>query len=218
VDYLLARGCQIDGFLAFVMSEAPLGKFENYLFTSPPLFLPVTKLETWEAAQNSKAFPNLKYLTNFGTISVANNARFGSDTTNGYVSMVNHGDIISASPVIRAAQFENSGLISSDGPIGLTATVAKLDTGQFAANGDVSIAAGDVKFNSHSIRTLGALILNVSGALTDSGGDANNNWSVENGFRLPVKPATGDLLGTSLSSTAPRFGNVLHTWAAEDRG
>jgi hypothetical protein len=163
-------------------------------------------------------FPNLLYLTNFGSISVANNARFGSDTTNGYISMVNHGDISAASPVIRATEFENSGSISSDGPIGLTATVAKLDTGQFAANGDVSITGGDVKFNSHSIRTSGTLILSVTGSLTDSGGEANNIWSVENGFRLPIKPATGDLLGTSLSTTAPRFGNVLHTWSAEDRG
>lgn len=39
VDYLLARGYQMDSFIAVLMSEAPFGKFENYIFTSPPFFM-----------------------------------------------------------------------------------------------------------------------------------------------------------------------------------
>lgn len=39
VDYLLGRGCQLDSFFAFFMSDAPFGKFENYIFPSPPFFL-----------------------------------------------------------------------------------------------------------------------------------------------------------------------------------
>lgn len=39
VDYLLARGFRIDPFYAFFMSDAPFGRFENYLVTSPPFFL-----------------------------------------------------------------------------------------------------------------------------------------------------------------------------------
>jgi hypothetical protein len=40
VDYLLARGFKIpDGFYAFWMSEAPFGKFEQYIVTSPPFFM-----------------------------------------------------------------------------------------------------------------------------------------------------------------------------------
>lgn len=40
VDYLLARGYQIDSFFAVLMSDAPLGtRFENYIFTSPPFFM-----------------------------------------------------------------------------------------------------------------------------------------------------------------------------------
>jgi hypothetical protein len=38
VNYLLARGFRLDSFFAFVMSDAPFGKFENYIFTSPPFF------------------------------------------------------------------------------------------------------------------------------------------------------------------------------------
>lgn len=38
VDHLLARGCHMDGFYEFFMSDAPLGHYENYIFSSPPLF------------------------------------------------------------------------------------------------------------------------------------------------------------------------------------
>ncbi len=39
VDYLLKRGYQMDSFMAFFMSDEPFGKFENYIFPSPPFFL-----------------------------------------------------------------------------------------------------------------------------------------------------------------------------------
>jgi GNAT superfamily N-acetyltransferase len=39
VDYLLSRGFQMDSFFAFFMSDVPFGRFEQYLFTSPPFFM-----------------------------------------------------------------------------------------------------------------------------------------------------------------------------------
>ena len=39
VDYLLARGYHMDSFIGMFMSDAPFGKFENYIVTSPPFFL-----------------------------------------------------------------------------------------------------------------------------------------------------------------------------------
>lgn len=39
VDYLLARNFQIGSFIALFMSDLPLGRFENYIATSPPFFL-----------------------------------------------------------------------------------------------------------------------------------------------------------------------------------
>jgi hypothetical protein len=39
VDYLLGRGYRLDGFFAFFMSDVPLGRFENYICTSPPFFI-----------------------------------------------------------------------------------------------------------------------------------------------------------------------------------
>lgn len=39
VDYLLMRGYRMDTFFEFFMTNEPFGKFENYIFTSPPFFL-----------------------------------------------------------------------------------------------------------------------------------------------------------------------------------
>lgn len=39
VDYLLARGFQLEDFTVFFMSDEPFGRFENYVFTSPPFFM-----------------------------------------------------------------------------------------------------------------------------------------------------------------------------------
>ncbi len=39
VDYLLERGCKMDSFFEFFMADAPFGKFENYILTSPPFFV-----------------------------------------------------------------------------------------------------------------------------------------------------------------------------------
>jgi len=39
VDYLLDRKFRLDSFIAVVMNNKPFGKFENYLITSPPLFI-----------------------------------------------------------------------------------------------------------------------------------------------------------------------------------
>lgn len=39
VNHLLARGCQIDGFIALFMCNRPFGKLENYIIHAPPYFL-----------------------------------------------------------------------------------------------------------------------------------------------------------------------------------
>jgi hypothetical protein len=39
VDYLLGRGFQLEDFTVFFMSDEPFGRFENYVFTSPPFFM-----------------------------------------------------------------------------------------------------------------------------------------------------------------------------------
>ena len=184
-------------------------------------------LHEWRA----KNFPNLKHLTNEGTIWVANAAYFGSDRAQPYASMVNRGLIEGLSHNIRTESFENSGrivaqrmsvdangLVPIGGPIYLQTTSGKLEGGEFLAHHDIRFTAGDLKFRNHTNTVGGALYLSVTNVLTDSGGGANNWWQVNNGFHLLRRPTLGDLLGTTVSSYAPRFANVRSTWAGQDRG
>ncbi len=39
IDYFLARQYEMDSFVAFLMSDVPLGKMENYILTSPAFFI-----------------------------------------------------------------------------------------------------------------------------------------------------------------------------------
>ncbi len=39
IDYFLAHGYKLDSFIALLMSDAPFGKLENYVLTSPPFIL-----------------------------------------------------------------------------------------------------------------------------------------------------------------------------------
>jgi hypothetical protein len=39
VDYLLKRGFRLDSFVALFMCDEPFGRWENYILTSPPLFV-----------------------------------------------------------------------------------------------------------------------------------------------------------------------------------
>ena len=39
MSYVLQRGYELDSFYAFFMSEKAFGNFENYIFTSPPIFM-----------------------------------------------------------------------------------------------------------------------------------------------------------------------------------
>lgn len=175
-------------------------------------------------------FPNLNQLTNEGVISVVNSGYFGSDRTQPYQTFVNRGLIEGLSHNIRTEQFENSGrivaqrisvgttgLIPVGGPITLQTTSGKLEGGEFVALRDIQFTAGDLKFRNYTNTTGLALRLNVTNVLTDAGGDANNQWSVKNGIYLQRCPASGDLLGTTVTDYAP-FREVNSTWAARDRG
>jgi len=66
----------------------------------------------------------------------------------------------------------------------------------------------------------GGLYLRATNALFDAGGGSGNVLTVQNGFNLQAKPATGDLLGTTIETAAPAVPSVAieHTWAGEDRG
>lgn len=194
----------------------------------------------------SPSFPTLQYFTNFGSLTVPNTTFFAgirsspyysSNFTEPYQAFVNHGTITTAGNSIWANYVENSGtgvqttnngvvttnsaiLFSSSGPINVQANTAVLANGAFTATpiGDLSITSGSLSISNHALQANGALTLTVTNSLTDGGVTSSNFWTVGDGFNLFLKPATGDLLGTTLSSTAPAGLEVSTVWAGQDRG
>lgn len=178
-------------------------------------------------------FPGLTVLSNLGNIFIAGTGNYGCDRPDPYARIINRGTNTAFSHFICADTFENSGRMETAqistgglvpvtqpnvGTIQLFANSAKLEGGQFVAGGDVRLAGGDIKIRNYVTQAGKALILSVTNTLEDSGGDANNTFSMNDGFQLLVKPAFGDLLGSSFHSVAPKFQEVRHFWAGEDRG
>ncbi|MHB8522523.1 MAG: hypothetical protein ACYDH9_17440 [Limisphaerales bacterium] len=174
--------------------------------------LTISGQPNWDANN----FPNLKYLTNLGTISIPQLGIFGSGS-NPYSSIVNQGSLSAYGQLVWADQFENGGLFSANASLKLTANTAKLDGGRFSAADDILIAAGYVKMRNYNI-SCAALTLVVTNSLADNGGGASNVIQCRDGFNLLLKPAQGDLFGTTINDAVPAGGSVTHIWAGQDRG
>ena len=163
--------------------------------------------------------PRLKSFANKGVFTVTNTANFGQDLPNGYDSFANSGVINASGIKVRAGSFENSGGMTSrvDGIVIQTQT-ARFESNTMVSARDLALSGNNLRFHSSTNRATGRLILSATDSLSDSGDFANNVFEVRNGFQLPYKPASGDLLGTTLQSIAPRFARVEHLWAGADLG
>jgi hypothetical protein len=168
---------------------------------------------------NATSAAGVSYFTNNGFLSPYRDAWFGTDRSQPYQRFVNRGSVSASNVRIRSVELEESGTISAfDGPISVQTTAGKFEDSDYTSGGDLYLAGNNLKFDRHANTAVGTLFLQATNSLTDGGGSSSNVWSVGNGFQLTRKPAIGDLLGTSLQTEAPTFANVLHFWAAEDRG
>lgn len=174
-------------------------------------------------------FPTVEYFTNLGTISVPVQCLLGSDRPTPITSFVNRGLITANSIEVSAVDYDNSGTNQTTsltagvgGPISIRAGTAKFDGGLagglLSAGGSILLAANDLKLRNHRLITSGTLVLSPTNSLTDVGASGTNRIDVALGFALTVKPASGDLLGTTIYTTAPFIGDVPHFWAGTDYG
>lgn len=178
----------------------------------------------------STNFPNVSYFTNFGNITVPYQCALGSDRPLPLANFVNRGTLTANNISIRALEYESSGTNltrsqvfgSGGGPISILAGTAKFDGGAagglMSAGGSILLAANDLKLRNHLINTAGTLILSPTNSLTDTGAAGTNRINVALGFNLTLKPASGDLLGTTIYTTAPFNRDVPHVWAGTDYG
>ncbi|MCZ7635000.1 MAG: hypothetical protein M5U12_02385 [Verrucomicrobia bacterium] len=164
--------------------------------------------------------PGLRYFTNTGTINVPNVAYFGADSPRGarIERFVNSGTLTAAAHEIVVGQYEDSGTVQTGNDLRLAADTVILDGAVHTVSGSAHYAGRDYKLSNMRLVAGQALFINATNSFTDSGEQAANYLDVQDGFHLIRKPVFGDLLGTTLITTAPRFASVAHTWAAEDRG
>jgi hypothetical protein len=166
--------------------------------------------------------PGVLFFTNNGTISIPlGEAHFGDDRPP-YTAIFNAGYINAAGILLHSAYFENDGgMYASAGPMIVQAGTCSLQSGYgYSANNYAQFTAGTLLINNYFLYSGDALNLTVTNTLSDGGTGSGNTIQVQNGFNLFIKPQTGDLLGTTLQSTAPTITGetVKHVWAGEDRG
>ncbi|MEQ2006455.1 MAG: hypothetical protein ABMA26_06635 [Limisphaerales bacterium] len=182
----------------------------------------------------STNFPNLNYFTNLGAISVPYQCALGADRATPIASFVNRGIFTANNITIRATDYESTGTnftrslvggvnVGGGGPISITADSAKFDggtggAGLLSAGGSILLAGNDLKIRGHQLFTAGTLILSPTNSLTDTGSSGTNRINCALGFSLTVKPVSGDLLGTTIYTTAPFNRDVPHVWAGNNVG
>jgi hypothetical protein len=176
--------------------------------------------------------PNLLYFTNNGFLSVPNNAHFGDDTAVPYTEFINNGTgqylggaIVAGSQTIDSQDIQISNAVNYTSIGSFLAKAASIEVtglpGYFSnsvyAAADISFYANTMQVRQSGLYANGSLNFSVTNSLSDGG--AANSFICNNGFNLSVKPLTGDLLGSTLTSIASGNNAVVDsTWAGEDRG
>ena len=172
---------------------------------------------------NSVQLPNLLWLTNSGALRAGNTAIFGTSSAR-YGAFINDGFVGTGGTTIWTTNFANSGIITNgSGSFVLQTSNAVMTNGFIYAGGDVTIATPSLVFSNGLISAGRSLTLSVTNLLSDNGvgnGAALSVGSagVGTGLLLPVKPATGDLLGTSITDYAPGGKIMVNQWSGLNYG
>jgi len=108
--------------------------------------------------------------------------------------------------------------VATIGDFSATAGTMIVSNSEITAVGDIDINAGSLLIDPSSLSASGALNFTVTTNLSDAGIGSGNSFSCQNGFNLWIKPQTGDLWGTTITTTAPFVDEYDHFWAGVDYG
>jgi hypothetical protein len=170
--------------------------------------------------------PTLSYFTNYGSVTICEglglgSAHFGDDGPSNYLTFVNQGIITAGGQTINSVSLQIlNGVNNARGYSDFRATTqsGKLSDATVYAGGDIQFYAGTLKITGSTLSANKMLNFTVTNSLTDGGSGAGNTFGCQNGFNLLIKPATGDLLGTTIITTANDDNEVEHYWAGNDLG
>ena len=163
----------------------------------------------------SQQVSSVRNFTVNGSLSVNDEIELGTGEHGPLESFVNHGNVFSRTHRILSDYVENRGEINAGSTVTIEADTVKLQSGTIAGKG-VSISAKHLKMHDSTLPATDRL--NILSSFVDSGEEANNLITVNNGFFLGSVADNGDLLGTSISSILPWWAEIEHSWAGSDLG
>lgn len=171
--------------------------------------------------------PRLRKLTNNGAIRTTSVARFGSASTP-YLSFYNSGIVSnSAGSFISALTVENYGIINAGvASFAINSLFTTMTNSSVLAAGSFTNVSSTFVISNTTITVGKSITLTVTNLLTD-GDSISNFWATgfgnvgignATGLVLPIRPAIGDLHGTTITNTAVTGSLVNNQWAAADFG
>ena len=161
----------------------------------------------------------------------------GNPNTRKYTvsEIANFGTIEATAPLFQSQLFVNDGEILALNNGSLAVNASQISLGSPGA-GSLTAAEGNITLSAQSLGATnseifagltqaGSLTLDATANLSDGVSGAPsvtpnivNQWQVTDGFRLLVKPATGDLFGTQITTIASTNTLADHIWAGVDMG
>lgn len=145
-----------------------------------------------------------------------------------YANFINSGLVSGQGSTIWANNFVSSGTVSNYalGSFTLKSLTTTLTNGFNLAGGDISITSGSLVASNVVLVSGRSITLRVTNLLTDTGVTNGSIWTVQstngvggNGLIMPIKPALGDLLGTTITNNAAGPNKqVINIWAGQNRG
>ena len=172
--------------------------------------------------------PWLRTLTNNGAIRCYNLSQFGV-TALPYLEFINSGTVYSANGISIVANDVTSGGNVNAGMqnFSVQAQTVALTNGVIMANGTFASTSSSLIIGGNYISNGLSITLTATNLLTDTGVTNGNIWvlgagnsgsSTANGLVLPQLPASGDLLGTTVTNIAVAGTKVVTTWSGHDYG
>jgi hypothetical protein len=164
--------------------------------------------------------PTLRYFTNNGSLFIPNSAHFGDDGPTNYLEFVNNGAISAGDQTINSVDFQiNNGTdFAQHGNFSLTTQTGRLTGATVKSGADIQFQANTLQISQSALSAGDALDFTVVTNLSDGGAGSGNLFVCSNGFNLWIKPAAGELLGTTINDTALGLAEVDHVWAGQDFG
>ena len=164
--------------------------------------------------------PTLRYFTNNGVLFIPNAAHFGDDGPANYLAFVNNGSILAGGQTIDSVNLQiNNGLNQSFyGGFYAVAQTAQLTGATINSASDIQFFANTLQISQSTLSAGDALDFTVTNSLSDGGAGSGNLFVCQNGFNLWIKPASGELLNTTINDVALGQPWIDHVWAGQDFG